>query len=281
MDRRELIELKKGQLVSVLLPARNEEKTIGGILEIIKKELAGPIGLIDEIIVIDDGSTDSTFEISRTWTKNTYKAGDILSDQIGPGPGKGEALLRALYKSSGDILVFLDADVRNFSTDFIIKLLYPLLSEPQKIKLVKGYYERFLDRTTTLGGRVTELVAKPILNVLYPALSIIKQPLAGETASKRQVLENLNFAPGYGVEIGLLIDVYEKYGIDSIAQVDLGVRQHRNRDLLELSGQAKEVIRTALSKRAPQLLTENIYDSSTYFSNCPSLAEINQITGKH
>ncbi|MDA8037938.1 MAG: glucosyl-3-phosphoglycerate synthase [Actinomycetota bacterium] len=239
-DPARLAVLKGGATVTVCIPARDEAATIGAIVGTIRRELgAKGAGLVDEILVVDDASSDGTGRVARR------EGATVIA---GPGYGKGQAMGLACRRA--DIVVFLDGDVANFGAHFVTGLLGPLLTSPQTV-LVKGAYERPVAGDPNGGGRVTELVAKPLLSLLFPELSGVSQPLAGETALRRRVLEDLELAPGYGVEIGLLIDVAERYGADAVAQVDLGVRLHRNRPLKELSSQAREVMQAALVRVRP------------------------------
>jgi glucosyl-3-phosphoglycerate synthase len=225
-----VLEAKAGRTVSVCLPARDEGSTVGSVVRAVVQPFlasAGGNGLVDEVIVLDDGSTDDT-------AAQAVDAGARVVHGMEVGGGKGQAMAAALAASSGDVVVMLG----------------PLLFFDD-IALVKGFYTRPLHGDPTGGGRVTELVARPVLELLFPALSDVRQPLAGETAAHRWVFEKVNFADGYGVEIRLLIDVAQQLGAGVLAQVDLGVRIHRNRPLHELRPQATDVLRAALS-RAPR-----------------------------
>ena len=236
---------RTGRTVSVCIPARDEGSTVGSVVRaVVQPFLAGHggNGLVDEVIVVDDGSVDDTAE-------QACDAGAlVVAGPGGPG-GKGQAMAAALAASSGDVVAFLDADVANTMPAFVTGLLGPLLST-EDVALVKGFYKRPLHGDPTGGGRVTELVARPVLELLFPELSWVRQPLAGETAAYRWVFEKFGFADGYGVELGLLIDVAQHLGPDRLAQVDLGERIHRNRPLHELRPQAVDVLRAAL-ERAP------------------------------
>jgi glucosyl-3-phosphoglycerate synthase len=235
-----LLAAKSLRRISVCLPARDEEATLGAVIEAaVAPHLApGGTGLVDELVVVDDGSADGTASVARA-------AGATVVGRS-PGGDKGAAMAAALEATSGDIVVFLDADVANATSAYVPRLVGPLLAEAAV--LVKGYYERPLHGTPAGGGRVTELLAKPVIGLLFPELAGVRQPLAGETAAFRWVFEKVGFAPGYGVEIGHLIDVARDFGAEAIAQVDLGVRVHRNRPLAELRPQADDVLRTALER---------------------------------
>jgi glucosyl-3-phosphoglycerate synthase len=241
-DARSLRCAKAGRRVSVCLPARDEAATVGAIVAIVQSALADGVGLVDEVLVVDDGSTDATAAEAAGAGARVVRRGH------GDGPpGKGQALRRAVAEADGDVLVFLDADVRNFDPRFVVGLLGPLLTEPG-IALVKATYRRPLEGAAGSGGRVTELVARPLLARLFPDLAEVIQPLAGECAAPRDVLEAVPFADGYGVEVGLLIDVAARRGPGALAQVDLGERVHRNRPLDELAPQAAAVIDVVLDR---------------------------------
>jgi glucosyl-3-phosphoglycerate synthase len=195
---------------------------------------------------MDDGSSDNTAEAAEEEGATVHRVADVLPS-MPRGSGKGNALWLSLHVTEGDIVVWIDADVRNFRPHFVTRLLEPLLTQPD-IALAKAYYRRPLHGARTGGGRVTELVARPLLSTLFPHLTGIVQPLSGEYAGRRSVLETLPFVEGWGVEIGLLIDLAAELGVESIAQRDLGVREHRNRPLDELSPQAMAVLVTCLRR---------------------------------
>jgi glucosyl-3-phosphoglycerate synthase len=233
---------KRGHSVSVCIPSRNEERTVGSVVAAIAGphvRALGGSGLVDEILVVDDGSGDATADVAR-------RAGARVISRVGDG-GKGEAMRAGLAEAEGDLVVFLDADVENTDPGFVTCLVGPLLLRPD-VAMVKGFYDRPLHGNPDGGGRVTELVARPLIDLLFPALSPIRQPLAGETAAPRAVLEKVGLAGGYGVELALLVDVARQFGPESVVQVDLGVRVHRNRPLQELRPQASEILRTALQR---------------------------------
>ncbi|HEY2214130.1 MAG TPA: glucosyl-3-phosphoglycerate synthase [Acidimicrobiales bacterium] len=234
---------KAGRTVSVCIPARDEGSTVGSVVRAVVQPFltsAGGNGLVDEVIVLNDSSTDDTAEQARN-------AGARVVDGQAAEGGKGQAMAAALAASEGDIIVYLDADVANTTPAFVTGMLGPLLLHDD-LALVKGFYTRPLHGDPTGGGRVTELVARPVLELLFPELSGVRQPLAGETAAHRWVFDKVGFADGYGVELGLLIDVAQHLGAGVIAQVDLGERIHRNRPLHELRPQAVDVLRAALSR---------------------------------
>ncbi len=238
-----VLESKGRRTVSVCIPARDEGSTVGSVVRAVVQPFlasAGGNGLVDEVLVLDDGSADDTAE-------QATDAGARVVRGVEARGGKGQAMAAALAASSGDVVVYLDADVANTTPTFVIGMLGPLLFFDD-IALVKGFYTRPLHGDPTGGGRVTELVARPALELLFPELSEVRQPLAGETAAHRWVFEKLGFAPGYGVELGLLIDVAQSLGPDRLAQVDLGQRIHRNRPLHELRPQAVDVLRAALER---------------------------------
>ena len=242
----DLVERKGSTTVSVCLPARNEEATVGAIVEVVRAELIDGLGLVDELIVMDDHSSDRTAEVAADAGATVVACSDVLA-HLGNQPGKGETLWKSLFASTGDVVVWCDADVANFGPHFIAGLLGPLLID-DTIGYCKGYYHRPVGADQRGGGRTTELVARPLIALLFPELGDIVQPLAGEYAGRREVLERVPFVQGYGVEMGLLIDVCRLAGYDAIAQVDLGVRVHRNRPLHELSSQATEVMQVALHR---------------------------------
>ena len=242
----DLVAAKGSRTVSVVLPALDEEATVGAVVASIRP-LVGT--LVDELVVLDSGSTDRTARVAAAAGARVVGRGDVLSE-LEPLPGKGEVLWRSLAATTGDLLVFVDSDLVDPSPDFVPTLLGPLLLEPG-VALVKGFYRRPLaseDAAGSGGGRVTELMARPLLSALRPELSGVIQPLSGEYAGTRALLEAVPFASGYGVEIGLLLDAHAIVGLDGIAQVNLGVRRHRNQPLPALGLMARQILGTALAR---------------------------------
>ncbi|WP_436493859.1 glucosyl-3-phosphoglycerate synthase [Actinokineospora sp. HUAS TT18] len=243
----QLVIAKGERTVSVVLPALDEEATVGQVVESVRPLLGT---LVDELVVIDSGSSDKTVAMAAAAGARVVNRSDVLPD-LEPWPGKGEVLWRSLAATSGDLLVFLDSDLIDPDPAFVPSLLGPLLTA-SGVHLVKGFYRRPLrvetEEAGTGGGRVTELLARPVLSALRPELSGVIQPLGGEYAATREFLESVPFAAGYGVEIGLLLDAHARYGLDGLAQVNLGVRKHRNRSLLQLGVMARQILGTALSR---------------------------------
>ncbi len=243
----ELEAAKRGRTISVVLPALNEAATVGPVIETIVPMLGG---LVDELIVLDSGSTDDTESRALAAGARVVHREEALP-QIPPQPGKGEALWRSLAATTGDFIVFIDSDLIDPDPMFVPRLVGPLLTA-DGIHLVRGFYRRPLKvgdaEDANGGGRVTELVARPLLAALRPELGYVLQPLGGEYAGSRELLTSVPFAPGYGVEIGLLVDTYDRYGLDAIAQVNLGVRTHRNRPLSELGPMSRQIIATLLTR---------------------------------
>ncbi|MFH0777149.1 MAG: glucosyl-3-phosphoglycerate synthase [Candidatus Eisenbacteria bacterium] len=255
-DISKLVALKErqGLRVSVCFPTLNEKETVGKEIRLIRTELMNKFPLIDEIAVVDSGSTDGTREIAAKEGAQVFLASDHLPE-LGARYGKGENLWKSLYLLKGDIVVWVDSDIRNIHPRFVYGLVGPLLTN-KSIGYVKGFYKRPLavgrKLSPTGGGRVTELVARPVLNLLFPRLSGLAQPLSGEYAGRRAVLERLPFFTGYGVEIGLLLDIERRFGLRTIAQVDLEVRVHRNQDLESLRTMSHRILTVLLTKAEEQ-----------------------------
>lgn len=241
----DLLLAKGDRTVSVVLPALDEEETVGAVVASVLPLLGS---LVDEVVVVDSGSTDRTVERAVAAGARVVHRHEVLPE-FEPLPGKGEVLWRSLAATTGELIVFLDSDLVDPDRTFVPGLLGPLLLDSD-VHLVKGFYRRPLRLETeeagTGGGRVTELLARPVLSALRPALAGVIQPLGGEYAATREFLEQVPFAAGYGVEIGLLMDVERLHGVEAIAQVNLGVRKHRNRSLLQLGVMARQILGTAL-----------------------------------
>lgn len=234
-----LMAAKAGRKTSVCLPARDEAATVGAIVTSIVEELVERRQLVDELVVVDDGSSDRTAAIAAAAGATVLLASEVLPE-VGPGTGKGEALWKSLAATSGDVVAWCDADIVDFDVRFVTGLLGPLLLRPE-IGFVKGSYQRE-------GGRITELVARPLIALLLPQLARFTQPLSGEYAGRRDVLERLSFTQGYGVDLGLLADAVDLLGQSGVEQVDLGERTHRNRPLDELSPAALAVLHEGLRR---------------------------------
>lgn len=251
-DLERLVEIKRAQglTISLGLPTLNEETTIGSIIRVVRDELVDRHPLLDELVVVDSGSSDRTVEIARQLGAEVVQHQEILPE-LSSFAGKGEALWKSLHLLRGDIVAWCDTDISNIHPQFVYGVVGPLLSDP-RLGYVKGFYRRPLHFGGELlaagGGRVTELAARPLLNLFYPELSGLVQPLSGEYAGRRELLEQLPFFTGYGVEIGHLIDVLEGYGLNRIGQVDLGVRIHRNQSLFDLSKIAFAIMQVALQR---------------------------------
>ena len=248
----ELLELKRqqGVTISLALPALDEEETVGNVIGTMKKELMEKVPLLDEIVLIDSDSTDRTREIAQKAGIPVYIHQHLL-ERLGARRGKGEALWKSLLVTRGDIIVWIDTDIVNIHPRFVYGIIGPLLLNLQ-IQLVKGFYRRPLKVGEKMqaggGGRVTELTARPLLNLFYPELSGVIQPLSGEYGGRREALERAIFFSGYGVETGLLIDIYERYGLNAIAQVDLLERIHHNQHLEALGKMSFAIIQTVIRK---------------------------------
>ncbi|MBC2874921.1 MULTISPECIES: glucosyl-3-phosphoglycerate synthase [Streptomyces] len=244
LDRLLAAKRATGTTVSVVLPALNEEATVGDITAAIRRDLmTDEMPLVDELVVLDSGSTDGTARVAAAAGARVEHRDAVL-----PGlpavPGKGEVLWRSLLVTSGDVVCFIDADLRDFSSAFVSGIVGPLLTDPD-VDFVKAMYDRPLGEAAGQGGRVTELVARPLLNLHWPRLAGFVQPLGGEYAARRSLLERLPFPVGYGVELGLLVDALHTVGLDALAQVDVGVRKHRHQDGRALGRMAAAIYRTA------------------------------------
>ncbi|MEO7260902.1 MAG: glucosyl-3-phosphoglycerate synthase [Jatrophihabitantaceae bacterium] len=247
---------RSGHTVSVVIPARDEAGTVAAVVGQIRHALM-VTGLVDELIVLDSDSTDDTAAVARAAGAAVFAARDI--DTGTPlSPGKGEALWKSLFVTSGDLLVFIDADLTEWGPHFVTGLLGPLLTDPD-VLLTKGFYDRLADdlpdepavstpNAAPQGGRVTELVARPLLNLYWPELAAVVQPLAGEWAIRRSLIESLPIPVGYGVEFASLTDTWRRHGLAAIAQVDLGQRGHRHQNVHDLGVMAAEILATAMRR---------------------------------
>lgn len=263
---------EKNVRISLCLPTLNEAKTIAKEIIIMKSELMHHFHLLDEIVVIDSGSTDNTREIAKSYGATVYLADDILPN-IESFKGKGENLWKALYVLDGDIIVYIDADIKNIHHRFAYGLIGPLLLRDE-VKYSKAFYDRPIAidaarMNPSGGGRVTELVIRPLFSLFTPQLAQIIQPLSGEYAGYREIFEQLSFPLGYGIETSMLLDILQKWGIDIIAQVDLDKRIHRNQDTLSLGRMAFGIMQTFINRAQKMGLltvTEEIFENMIQFS---------------
>ncbi|MBF8190307.1 glucosyl-3-phosphoglycerate synthase [Nonomuraea sp. K274] len=259
---RDLLAAKGETTVSVVLPARDERATVGEIVGVIRRELPG---LIDELVVIDSRSSDDTARVAAQAGARVHAQDEILPE-LEPLDGKGEALWKSLAVTSGDVLAFVDADIRKFHASLVRGVLGPLLMDPT-VAYAKGCYDRPLNGAPNGGGRVTELVARPLINLHWPQLAGFVQPLAGEYAGRRSALERVPFLTGYGVELGLLIDLLDLAGLDAFAQVDLGSREHAPQSTEALGGMAAQIMLAAWSRLCRQGKIQPCHEP------CPRLAQ--------
>jgi glucosyl-3-phosphoglycerate synthase len=277
---------KQGLTISLALPALNEEETVGKVIRTVKRALMEKIPLLDEIILVDSESNDRTRQIAERLGIPVHVHQRLLPE-LGARPGKGEALWKSLLVTKGDIIVWIDTDIVNIHPRFVYGVLGPLLFN-RNIQFVKGFYRRPLKVGDKVqaggGGRVTELTARPLLNLFYPELSGLVQPLSGEYAGRREALEQATFFSGYGVEIGLLIDIFERYGLSAIAQVDLLERIHHNQELEALGKMSFAIIQAVLRKlefRYERAIIEDVnktmklirYTEDGYFLDIDEIAE--------
>ncbi len=241
---------KQDLTISLCIPALNEEKTIGKEVVLFKSELQDRYPLLDEIAVIDSGSTDRTREVAADFGADVYLSADILPE-MGFKRGKGENLWKAIYQLKGDIIVYVDADIKNIHPRFAYGLVAPLIYRPE-IKYVKAFYDRPLALSREIrpsgGGRVTEILVRPLFSLFFPELTAIIQPLSGEYAVRREILERIPFPVGYGVETSHLIDVYQEWGLEAFAQTDLDQRVHRHQPTRDLGKMAFGILRTFLKR---------------------------------
>ncbi len=251
-DLKDLVEQKEksGLTVSLCIPTLNEERTIGKEVVIFRSELMQRYPLIDEIAIIDSGSKDRTLEVASSFGADTYLSEDILPEE-GFKRGKGENLWKAIYQLNGDIIVYIDADIKNIHPRFVYGLLGPIIQRPE-VSYVKAFYDRPLAFSDSVrpsgGGRVTEILTRPLFSLFFPELTAIIQPLSGEYAVRRNVLESIPFPVGYGVETSHLLDVYRTHGMKAFAQTDLDQRVHRNQETRALGKMSFGILQTFLKR---------------------------------
>ncbi len=277
---RQLAERKQrlGVTVSVVIPARDEERTVAEVVSAIAK-LAADTGLVDELVVMDSDSTDATAEVAAEAGATVYRAREV-APELGAFPGKGEALWKSLLVTTGDLLVFVDADLTHWGPHFVTGLLGPLLDDPG-VLLVKGFYERLYagddGSVSADGGRVTELVARPLLSLWWPELTGVVQPLAGEWAARRGLMESLSIPVAYGIELAVLIDTARDHGLAAIAQVDLGRRGHKHQASHDLAVMAAELLLVAERRQPRQQRDES---PSRYPENPIYLRQFMRVNGE-
>jgi glucosyl-3-phosphoglycerate synthase len=242
----DLLLAKGDTRVSLVVPARNEAETVGGVVGLVRERLVDTVSLVDEIVVIDSDSIDGTYDAAAAAGAVVHRASEIRPD-LGTHPGKGEAMWKSLFVTSGDVVVFMDADLTDWDTHFVPGLLGPLLTWPE-VRIVKGFYERPGEQGPLDGGRVTELVARPLISLLHPQLQDLVQPLAGEWAVRRSHFASLSVPTGYAVELASLVDTVVAHGPSAIAQVDLGTRAHGHQPLLDLGAMAVQILAATLSR---------------------------------
>lgn len=258
---------KKGLRISLCIPTLNEEKTIGKEVIIFKSELMDRYPLVDEIAVIDSGSQDKTLEVAAAFGADTYLSSDILPEE-GFKRGKGENLWKALYQLKGDIICYVDADIKNIHPRFATGLVAPLINRDD-IHYVKAFYDRPLAFSSGIrpsgGGRVTEILVRPLFSLFFPDLTALVQPLSGEYAVRREVLEEMAFPVGYGVETSHLIDVYMKHGLEAFGQTDLDQRVHRNQSTLDLGKMSFGILQSFLNRLQAYGLVDRFPEMSSIF----------------
>lgn len=258
---------KKGLKISLCIPTLNEEKTIGKEIIIFKSELMDRYPLIDEIAVIDSGSTDKTLEVAAAYGADTYLSAEILPSE-GFKRGKGENLWKAIHQLEGDIICYVDADIKNIHPRFATGLVAPLIHN-DKMQYVKAFYDRPLAFSQGVrpsgGGRVTEILVRPLFSLFFPELTALIQPLSGEYAVRRDVLHSIPFPIGYGVETSHIIDVYMKHGLEAFGQTDLDQRVHRNQATLDLGKMAFGILQSFLNRIESYGLVEKLPEMSNIF----------------
>jgi glucosyl-3-phosphoglycerate synthase len=258
---------KKNLTISLCIPTLNEEKTIGKEVLILRSELMERYPLIDEFAVIDSGSKDKTLEVAQSYGADTYLASNILPE-VGDKRGKGENLWKAIHQLKGDIICYVDADISNIHPRFVYGLVAPLIKQTE-VQYVKAFYDRPLNYSSGLrssgGGRVTEILIRPLFSLFYPELTNIIQPLSGEYAARREVLEMIPFPIGYGVETSHLLDLYEKFGLDAFAQTDLDRRVHRNQTTNALGKMSFGILQTFINRLQSQGMIDRVPDMEKFY----------------
>ncbi|MGJ3244159.1 MAG: glucosyl-3-phosphoglycerate synthase [Opitutales bacterium] len=258
---------KKGVSISLCIPTLNEEKTIGKEIVIFRSELMERYPLVDEIAVIDSGSTDRTLEVAASFGADTYLASDILPE-VGDKPGKGENLWKAIHQLKGDIICYVDADIKNIHPRFCYGLVAPLIHN-DTTQYVKAFYDRPIAYSGGVrasgGGRVTEILVRPLFSLFFPELTALIQPLSGEYAVRREVLEEIAFPIGYGVETAHILDVYQKYGLEAFAQTDLDQRVHRNQTTNALGKMSFGILQTFLNRLTQMGMADKLPPMETLF----------------
>jgi len=258
---------KKGLKISLCIPTLNEEKTIGKEIVIFKSELMERYPLIDEFAVIDSGSEDKTLQVAASFGADTYLAADILPE-VGDKRGKGENLWKAIYQLKGDIIIYVDADIKNIHPRFVTGIVAPLINN-DTIKYCKAFYDRPMAYSTGIrssgGGRVTEILIRPLFSLFFPELTSLIQPLSGEFAVRREVLEKIPFPIGYGVETAHILDVYREWGLEAFAQCDLDQRIHRNQSTNALGKMSFGILQTFLNRLKSYGMVDKLPEMATIY----------------
>ena len=258
---------KKGLKISLCIPTLNEENTIGKEIVIFKSELMERYPLIDEFAVIDSGSQDKTLEVAAAFGADTYLSADILPE-VGEKKGKGENLWKAIYQLEGDIIIYVDADIKNIHPRFVTGIVAPLIHH-DSIKYCKAFYDRPMAYSSGIrssgGGRVTEILIRPLFSLFFPELTSLIQPLSGEFAVRREVLERIPFPIGYGVETAHILDVYREWGLEAFGQCDLDQRIHRNQTTNALGKMSFGILQTFLNRLKSYGMVDKLPEMETVY----------------